>query len=43
VPFDDERALDAVCTVWAKAVYWRAQDLRRRSLALRRRDEMMMP
>jgi AcrR family transcriptional regulator len=23
VPFDDERALDAVATIWAKAVYWR--------------------
>jgi AcrR family transcriptional regulator len=23
VPFDDERALDALATIWAKAVYWR--------------------
>ena len=23
VPFDDERALDALCTIWVKAVYWR--------------------
>jgi hypothetical protein len=23
VPFDDERALDAVATIWEKAVYWR--------------------
>jgi AcrR family transcriptional regulator len=23
VPFDDERALDAVATIWVKAVYWR--------------------
>jgi AcrR family transcriptional regulator len=23
VPFDDERALDAVATIWAKSVYWR--------------------
>ena len=26
VPFDDERALDAVATIWAKAVYWRPED-----------------
>jgi AcrR family transcriptional regulator len=25
VPFDDERALDAVATIWAKAVYWRPE------------------
>ena len=25
VPFDDERALDALCTIWVKAVYWRAE------------------
>ena len=25
VPFDDERALDAVATIWQKAVYWRAE------------------
>jgi hypothetical protein len=24
-PFDDERALDAVATIWQKAVYWRAE------------------
>ncbi len=24
VPFDDERALDALCTIWVKATYWRA-------------------
>ena len=23
VPFDDKRALDALATVWVKAVYWR--------------------
>jgi AcrR family transcriptional regulator len=23
VPFDDERALDAIATIWAKSVYWR--------------------
>jgi len=23
VPFDDERALDALATIWVKAVYWR--------------------
>jgi hypothetical protein len=22
-PFDDERALDALATIWVKAVYWR--------------------
>jgi len=22
VPFDDDRALDALCTIWVKAVYW---------------------
>ena len=26
VPFDDERALDAVATIWVKAVYWRPED-----------------
>ena len=26
VPFDDERALDAVATIWVKAVYWRSED-----------------
>jgi AcrR family transcriptional regulator len=25
VPFDDERALDAVATIWEKAVYWRPE------------------
>jgi AcrR family transcriptional regulator len=30
VPFDDERALDAVATIWAKAVYWRPEDNGRR-------------
>ena len=25
VPFDGERALDALCTIWVKAVYWRAE------------------
>jgi len=25
VPFDDDLALDALCTIWVKAVYWRAQ------------------
>jgi AcrR family transcriptional regulator len=25
VPFDDERALDAVATIWARAVYWRPE------------------
>ena len=25
VPFDDARALDAVATIWQKAVYWRAE------------------
>jgi AcrR family transcriptional regulator len=25
VPFDDERALDALCTIWVKAVYWRGE------------------
>ena len=25
VPFDDERALDAVATIWQKAIYWRAE------------------
>ena len=25
VPFDDERALDALCTIWVKAVYWRPE------------------
>ena len=25
LPFDDERALDAVATIWQKAVYWRAE------------------
>jgi AcrR family transcriptional regulator len=29
VPFDDERALDAVATIWVKAVYWRPEDNRR--------------
>jgi AcrR family transcriptional regulator len=24
VPFDDERALDAIATIWVKSVYWRA-------------------
>jgi hypothetical protein len=24
VPFDDQRALDALATIWVKAVYWRA-------------------
>jgi hypothetical protein len=24
VPFDDRRALDALATIWVKAVYWRA-------------------
>jgi len=28
VPFDDERALDAVATIWVKAVYWRPEDNR---------------
>ena len=26
VPFDDQRALDALATVWMKAIYWRAED-----------------
>ena len=26
IPFDDQRALDAVCTIWVKAVYWRGED-----------------
>ncbi len=26
IPFDDQRALDAVCTIWVKAVYWRCED-----------------
>ena len=25
VPFDDERALDALATIWVKAVYWRGE------------------
>jgi len=25
VPFDDERALDAVASIWARAVYWRPE------------------
>ena len=25
VPFDDERALDAVATIWQKAIFWRAE------------------
>jgi len=25
VPFDDERALDAVATIWVKAVYWQPE------------------
>jgi len=25
-PFDDDRALDALCTIWVKAVYWRPGD-----------------
>jgi len=25
VPFDDDLALDALCTIWVKAVYWRAE------------------
>jgi AcrR family transcriptional regulator len=25
VPFDDERALDALATIWVKAVYWREE------------------
>ena len=29
VPFDDEQALDAVATIWVKAVYWRPEDARR--------------
>jgi AcrR family transcriptional regulator len=29
VPFDDERALDAVATIWVRAVYWRPEDDRR--------------
>jgi AcrR family transcriptional regulator len=24
VPFDDERALDALATIWVKAIYWRS-------------------
>lgn len=24
VPFDDQRALDALATIWVKAIYWRA-------------------
>jgi AcrR family transcriptional regulator len=28
VAFDDERALDAVATIWVKAVYWRLSDRR---------------
>ena len=23
VPFDDQRALDALATIWVKAIYWR--------------------
>ncbi len=26
VPFDDERALDALATIWVKSVYWRPGD-----------------
>ena len=26
VPFDDERALDAVASIWVRAVYWRPED-----------------
>ena len=26
MPFHDERALDAVATIWVKAVYWRPED-----------------
>jgi len=26
VPFDDDLALDALCTIWVKAVYWRSED-----------------
>jgi AcrR family transcriptional regulator len=26
VPFDDERALDALATIWVRAVYWRPSD-----------------
>jgi hypothetical protein len=26
VPFDDDRALDALCTIWVKAVYWRGEN-----------------
>ena len=26
VPFDDDLALDALCTIWVKAVYWRPED-----------------
>jgi AcrR family transcriptional regulator len=26
VPFDDERALDALATIWVKSVYWRPSD-----------------
>ncbi len=26
VPFDDERALEAVATIWARAVYWRPEE-----------------
>ena len=25
VPFDDDLALDALCTIWVKAVYWRPE------------------
>ena len=25
IPFDDQRALDALATIWVKAVYWRAE------------------
>jgi hypothetical protein len=25
VPFDDGLALDALCTIWVKAVYWRPE------------------
>ena len=26
IPFDDDRALDALATVWVKAIYWRDED-----------------
>ena len=26
MPLDDERALDAVATIWVKAVYWRPEE-----------------